>query len=139
MAGWLVFTLHSLYSRYQSYPYTTHFSVHQLDTLPLPAISICLRDSLQRSRLRQLRHSDVIENLLRGRGVDFENETVREILSGPTLQDVMDVGSFRAEEVILASFLRSEYLDPKLRFSVWLTASKAGAPQRCFTFNATDR
>lgn len=142
MAVWLIYTLSFLYTRYKSYPHTTAQTANILKTLPAPAISICLRDPIQRSRLRQLPHGDVIEDVLLRRRFDFENETLRAILSSFTLQDVMDAGSFRAEEIILEASMRYGRLDPKLNFSTWDDYySNNGFPVRCFTFNSatTDR
>ena len=140
MAGWLVFTLSSLYTRYKSYPYTTSYSVNQLNTLPLPAISLCLRNPIQRSRLRHLPHSDIIEDILMRRRWDFGNKTFRSILSRFTMQDVMEAGSFRADEIILQASVTSKRIDVKLNFTTWdAPFGVLGHPVRCFTFNAMDR
>ena len=140
MAGLLIVTLHSLYTRYKSYPHSTSFSVYQLDTLPLPAISICLRDPIQRSRLRHLPHSDIIEEALLYRRWDIQNTTFRSTMSRFTLRDVMEAGSFRAEEIILSASVGDGSRNLTPNFTTWdAPFGDKGFPLRCFIFNATDR
>ena len=138
MAGWLVFTLSSLYTRYKSYPYITDIASNYQDALPLPAISFCLRNSIQRSRLRRLPHSDIIENALLHRHLDFENETFRSILSRFTIQDVMEAGSFRIKEIIYGGVLEFSFFEIDPYFTTFDSAL-GGMPIRCFTFNTSDR
>lgn len=148
MSVWLSYTLYSLYTRYKSYPYTTHSTVIPKATLPLPGISICLRHSIQRSRLRQLPNGDVIKAFLEmsdSREEMLNNETVRAALSGVTMQELMTVGSFQAEEVIQYAYvflgaLPTSVIDPSKDFyTVDSFIGVSGLPTRCFTFNTTSR
>ena len=138
MAGWLVFTLYSLYTRYRSYPYITDIATNYQDSLPLPAITFCLRNSIQRSRLRRLPHSDVIENVLLSTNLDFQNETFRSILSRFTIQDVMEAGSFGKKEIIYGGVLNLRLFDADRYFTTFDSVF-GGMPIRCFTFNTSDR
>ncbi|XP_076460958.1 acid-sensing ion channel 1-like [Babylonia areolata] len=137
MTCWLMYALTHQFMRYSDYPHTTSFQLTESKFSPLPAVSVCLKDPLDSQRLQQaLPEPHLVIQFLKDRtNLNWSDPHVQQAMSNVTLQQVMDVASFSAREVVVsASTLLTSF---NINEDIVTVDVLNDFPQRCYTFKGT--
>ena len=137
MTASLTYTGMGLYLRYRSYPYTTTFSINRLPTIPLPAVTICLRSSFHTRRLDLFPNSDMLKQYLFSISEfssiipsNWTSDRINASFGNLSYEEILQVASFELSEVILYVTQGLRVLNVSEVFQVVDIFGK-----RCFSFN----